>query len=306
MAQRVRPTGTEFAHGPVDLRWLRREFIRAIAEDDYLHRELVLKGGNALDLVHGIGGRASLDLDYSMRGDAEDQELLSRRILAALGTRLSTHGLRLFDGKFQRRPSTDSEERGPKWGGYTVEFKVIQEHKAKALLDEMNAMRREALSVTGHPQAERRFRVELSTYEHCDPIEDVPLEGGYVCRVYTPELIAAEKLRSLCQQMDEYPMRSHPTPRARDFYDLHAVITSRGVELSEESMHELIEIVFAAKDVPTSLLGQLRTYRDFHEEDWPSVRDSIPADKVPDFDYYFAFVLSEIRKLEPLWYVDLP
>lgn len=238
----------------IDLRWLRREFISALAGDEYLFARLVLKGGNALDLVHGIGNRASLDLDYSMRADAEDHALLGRKIFAALRSRLEPHSLRVFDESFCPRPPVAKEGRST-WGGYVAEFKVISEQRARELGDGVEALRKEALSVSGHPQAGRRFRIEISKYEHCDPIAEVPLGDGAVCRVYTPRLIAAEKLRSLCQQMDGYAQRAHPAPRARDFYDLHAVITQVGIELSEEAMHELVEVVFAVKQVPLMLLG---------------------------------------------------
>ncbi len=306
MARHSNPGKRRGASIGIDLRWLRREFISAIAGDEYLYGELVLKGGNALDLIHDIGNRASLDLDYSLRADVEDHELLGQRILGALRARLGRHALRLFDEKFYRRPSVPKEGDDARWGGYTAEFKVIQEEHARELREDIEALRRGALSVSGHPQAERRFRVEISKYEHCDPTANVALGDGSLCRVYAPELIAAEKLRSLCQQMDEYPRRAHPAPRARDFYDVHAVITRVGVELSEESMHDLVEVVFAAKDVPVALLNSLGAYRDFHEEDWPSVRESIPADKSSDFGFYFEFVLGEVRKLEPLWNVDAP
>ena len=36
---------------------------------DILMEKLVLKGGNALDLVHRIGGRASMDIDLSIDGE---------------------------------------------------------------------------------------------------------------------------------------------------------------------------------------------------------------------------------------------
>ena len=47
---------------------LRREVIIAIASDDFLWERLVLKGGNALDIVLGIGGRTSVDVDFSIEG----------------------------------------------------------------------------------------------------------------------------------------------------------------------------------------------------------------------------------------------
>jgi len=42
--------------------------IQALVSDDDLMDRLILKGGNALDLVHKIAERASFDLDFSMKG----------------------------------------------------------------------------------------------------------------------------------------------------------------------------------------------------------------------------------------------
>jgi len=42
---------------------IRRMTIKALFSDDFLLEQLVLKGGNALNLVHRIGNRSSLDID---------------------------------------------------------------------------------------------------------------------------------------------------------------------------------------------------------------------------------------------------
>ena len=47
-------------------------------------------------------------------------------------------------------------------------------------------------------------------------------------------MLLLEKLRALCQQMKEYEFSSHPTARARDFYDIHLVLTKTGTDLSTE------------------------------------------------------------------------
>ena len=42
---------------------------------------------------------------------------------------------------------------------------------------------------------------------------------------YSPQMLVAEKLRAICQQMPEYTsyLRKHATPRGRDFLDIHTV-----------------------------------------------------------------------------------
>ena len=76
----------------MDLADLRRLIITAIASDDLLVERLVLKGGNALELIHRIGQRASLDLDYSMDGDFDDVEDGKSRLFRALRDRFDAAG----------------------------------------------------------------------------------------------------------------------------------------------------------------------------------------------------------------------
>jgi predicted nucleotidyltransferase component of viral defense system len=68
----------------MDLLEIRKTIITAVESDDMLVDRLVLKGGNALEIVHRIGNRASLDLDYSMEGDFDNPEIVGTRLLTAL------------------------------------------------------------------------------------------------------------------------------------------------------------------------------------------------------------------------------
>jgi len=92
------------------------------------------------------------------------------------------------------------------------------------------------------------------------------------------------------------------TARARDFLDLHTVVTHFDLNLLSEGNVDLLRAVFEAKKVPLLLLNNLREYRDFHRADWPAVLDTVkPGQQIQDFDFYFDFVLELIGKLEPLW-----
>ncbi len=290
----------------VDLRALRRELIMALAGDPELFEQLVLKGGNALALVHGIGLRASVDLDYSMEREAADADALGRRIFEALRGRLAALGLVVFDERFAPRPRRPAGVEQQAWGGYTAAFKLIARERYEALIGAAEQIRRESLSVTGEPQAGRNFRIEISTFEYCEGKACEDLEGGSRCYVYTPAMIAAEKLRSLCQQMGEYGRRAHTAPRARDFYDLHALLTEGRVELSEDATHQLVRAVFDVKKVPTRLLAHVEEYREYHRSDWAAVLNAIPSGRPRLYDFYVDFVIAEVRKLQPLWVVDTP
>ena len=68
---------------------IRRAILIAVFSDDVLMELLVLKGDNALELIHDIGERASVDLDFSMREDFGNVEEAQRfyRIASEQGFR---------------------------------------------------------------------------------------------------------------------------------------------------------------------------------------------------------------------------
>src|SRR6266704_638843 len=110
----------------MDLLEVRKLILVAVASDDELVELLVLKGGNALELIHKIGARASLDLDFSLAGDCDDPESIGVRLFRALRDRFDSVGLVVFDEKFYRRPPGSA---GAVWGGYVAEFKLIERRR---------------------------------------------------------------------------------------------------------------------------------------------------------------------------------
>jgi len=278
----------------MELAEVRRLVVIAMFSDDILFNQLVLKGGNALNLVYGIGMRSSLDVDLSLSSDFEDFEEAKRRIFKALSDRFAEVGLTVFAEKFNRRPTVSKDD---KWGGYEAEFKLMETIKYNSMRDDGTRAQREALAAG--PNDERIFRVQISKHEYCDGKVEHNLDE-YSIYVYTPEMIAIEKLRAICQQMDAYPMRRYSTPRARDFYDIFATIERTKIDLSSASNQELVRNIFAAKSVPLRLLSNVDKYREFHRQDWPSVELTV-AGKLLTYDFYFDFVLSQIELLKPLW-----
>jgi len=111
----------------VDLDAIRRLVIQAAFADDALTDQLVLKGGNALALVYGIGNRSSVDVDFSLAADF-DEGRLRELLLRALRDRFDSVGLEVFDYSLERRPS-EPHGRHPRWGGYRAQFKLIEKHR---------------------------------------------------------------------------------------------------------------------------------------------------------------------------------
>ncbi len=220
------------------------------------------------------------------------------RMEHALASRFNVVGFIPFDVRLAPKPSEQRENQQPWWGGYQLEFKLIEETRRRSFGSDRDRLRREAFVVG--PNQQKIFRVHFSKYEYT--IGKVRAEvDDYTIYVYPPAMIAIEKLRALCQQMEDYaPTGKTKRPRARDFFDIFMIVTKTGLRLGSSENLDLIRIIFAAKEVPLSLLGKLAEQRDFHRNDWPSVRATV-AETLEEFDFYFDFVLEEIEPLHSLW-----
>jgi Nucleotidyl transferase AbiEii toxin, Type IV TA system len=281
----------------MDLSQIRRLVIVAMFSDDELFSKLALKGGNALILVYKIGSRSSVDVDFSLEADFVDLRDAEARILRSLSNRFAEVKYVVFDGKLAPRPVLKQKPADDRFGGYEFSFKIIEMEKYEACVSDVDRTRREALIVG--PLNQRTFKIQISKYEHCAGKREVELDH-YTIYVYTPEMLAIEKLRAICQQMPEYSKRGHPVARARDFYDIYSILESTHTVLNSPENLRLIADIFQAKDVDVKLMKRIADSREFHRPDWPSVRLSVTGE-LRDFDFYFEFVLQQVGLLKTLW-----
>jgi predicted nucleotidyltransferase component of viral defense system len=283
---------------PSDYREIRRIAITAIFSDDVLFERVVLKGGNALSLVLGLSERTSLDLDFSIENDFENLDDIRARVQSALESRFSAAGFVIFDFKFGRKPSVSRAEQNPRWGGYIASFKITEKEKYETLKGNQEALRRDSLVIG--PGSQRVFTIDLSKYEYVDGKLEMEFDD-YTVYVYSPTMIALEKLRAICQQMPEYTMQRSPSARARDFYDIHLIVSLTGMNLNSPENLALVRHIFAAKEVPLRLLGKIKDQREFHRPDWDSVRASSNNPDLAEFDDYFDFVVGRVSSMKALW-----
>jgi predicted nucleotidyltransferase component of viral defense system len=280
----------------VDIRRIRELVIIAMFADDDLMETLVLKGGNALDIAHNMNLRASVDVDFSMSGDFDDLETIRAKIERSLAERFDSQGYQVFDYKFLPKPQQSDLEIPPFWGGYQVEFKIIEKQQYSRLQSDTANLRRNATTIGSKQQ--RTFKIDISKYEYCDPKEELEFDD-FTIYVYTLPMIAIEKLRALCQQMPEYPLRGKGRARARDVFDIYAIITEKAVDLTAPEHRELFRPIFSAKEVPLGLLFQIKAQREFHRPDWAAVEQSV-LEPLESFDFYYDFLERLIASLESL------
>jgi hypothetical protein len=278
---------------------IKRLVVIGIFSDDYLMERLVLKGGNAINLVLEIGTRASVDIDLSMEDDFSPEEIqtVRGRLENRLQEVFNAEHYHVFDVTLEPKPDPVSPELANFWGGYSVTFKLIEDQRFKESRGNLDAMRRNSLRIG----AKGKFEIDISKFEYCTPKEAFDMEG-YQVFVYTTEMLVSEKLRAICQQMPEYgPVVKRTRPgsaRARDFLDIHTLITHFKLDLNTPRNLKLIRLVFEAKRVPLELIGKIKDFREFHRADFQSVKDTVkPGVELRDFDFYFNFVLQQAGKL---------
>jgi hypothetical protein len=108
------------------LETVKRTTIIGIFSDDLLLDQLVLKGGNAIDLVYDVSTRASLDIDLSMASEFQEElKQVETRLLVSIGKAFQEIGLFVFDFTMTEVPQHVTEDLKSFWGGYTIEFKLI-------------------------------------------------------------------------------------------------------------------------------------------------------------------------------------
>jgi len=99
---------------------IKKLVIIAMFSDDVLMERLVLKGGNALDLIHHVSARASVDVDLSMAGDftSDERFALLGRIEKALRDTFRPEGYQVFDVKLQDQPKALTAGFNGRFGGF--------------------------------------------------------------------------------------------------------------------------------------------------------------------------------------------
>jgi hypothetical protein len=278
---------------------IKRISVVAMVSDDILMEYFVLKGGNAINLIHRLSNRASLDLDYSMEGDFTPKERvdIESRIKKELETAFKENGYQIFDFKFYSKPEKLDEQVTHFWGGYAVEFKIIESEKYSKY-DNIDGLRRNAL-VIGKGNS-TKYLIDISKYECVEKKESYEIDG-YTLFAYTPEMIICEKIRALCQQIPEYKeivKTMTPKSRARDFYDIYALINRFGSDLTLSENIDLLRSILAAKKVPFHFIGKIKESKKLHEESYVSLKDTLrTSDRIEDFDYYFDFVIKLVEEI---------
>ncbi len=278
---------------------IRKIVIIALFSDDDLMDQFVLKGGNAINIIYGLNSRSSQDIDISIPSDFKEIEVIKSKLKSTLISTFKEYDYHVFDVTLIQQPVKDNIKNKHFWGGYKLEFKIIEKEKHEILKNDVDRLRKSAISL--NDRNGKKFKVDISKYEYCDTKESAEIEG-YTIYVYTPIMLIYEKLRAICQQMDDYLEIiefKRPTPRARDFFDICIIIDNwpAPLNLCSPDNLEMLRKIFEIKKVPLDFLGKIKGEKEFHKENFKTVRDTVDFE-IEDFDFYFDKVLKiaeEIR-----------
>ena len=287
----------------IDIDQIKRLVIIALASDDELMERLVLKGGNAIGLLQPgkIGHliRSSFDIDFSIEDDFDEElERISARIKKTVENTFKEHGLTVFDYKFSIRPRKISEKVRDFWGGYIAEFKLVTTEHFDKVKGDLEVLRREAISVS--PGGSPKIEIDISKYEYVGKKMETNVDG-YTIFIYTPEMIAFEKLRAICQQLPAYseivPAHS-PRPRGRDFYDIPLIMNSHEIDPGTAENKKLLKDIFSAKKVPLEFIQNIPEDLARHRQDWQNVLDTLsPQEQKTEFETNAEFIIEKFCSL---------
>lgn len=276
--------------------------VQAIFSDDKLMEIVTLKGGNAMQLLE-LTTRASQDLDFSIKQGIKISEEVEGALFKKSLTRIfQEHELTVIDFKFTSKPKKSKSHLPPYWGGYHIEFKIIQDEYYEQYRDNAQKLSTMAESMEDN---KKKIEIDISLEEYTEPRIHLDI-GEYTVYLYSPLMIVYEKIRALCQQLPDYQLASKEKTRARDLYDIYSAIIKieyafKTDILNTENLYILKEM-FAAKEVSYDLMLKIRDYKAELRKDYEErVIPQIPqGEEPPSFEFLFEYNLEIIEQLHKL------
>ncbi|MFZ3229013.1 MAG: nucleotidyl transferase AbiEii/AbiGii toxin family protein [Pseudobdellovibrio sp.] len=274
--------------------------LTAIYSNDLLKDKLYLKGGQYLRMVAKIKNRFSVDTDFSTPNEIENEEIFFHALQEALSLEFYKNGFYLFSFKFSRKPKKRNSDIPDHWSGWAVEYKIIESSKRNLKQEELD---RSAIIPDGAPNP--KITLDISEYEFCGNTEKVKLAGSIEILSYSRVLVVLEKIRAICQQHPNYPLKKG-NARSRDYYDIdilwNLALKEPGAdpELFIQELKKYLRPVFEAKDVNLTLLKDIfeESFIESQKLGWPSVLETVSDKNIQGFDYYLENlknIVNEIR-----------
>lgn len=268
----------------------------AIYSRDLLSGKMFLKGGQALRIKENLISRFSADMDFSSPDKISNEDAFFALLEDALKTEFNQCGYYVFDLKWSRRPKIKKEDTPDFWGGWGVEFKLIEIEKNNMPSEQKS---REALIPDG--SSSPKITIDISEYEYCGSVEKIKLNAIDI-NVYSRTLLLVEKIRAICQQHPDYKFKGSDH-RARDYYDIERlwrIVLKQGDPddfLKDCALH--LPKAFRAKDVDLRLLEGIfdSSFIELQRDGWNSVERTVKG-RLEPFDYYVETLSNLIAEMK--------
>jgi len=266
--------------------------ILAVYSTPSLSKILFLKGGSALRLFENLTSRLSLDTDFSVRTDIENEKIFFQDLKSSVISGFHSNKLDIIDFKWERKPNKIRKGFPDWWGGWLCEFKLVSiKHRGKVA----ETKRRNALIPDGANSS--KVTVDISKHEYCGRKRIKTIKGVKIFG-YSRELLVVEKIRAICQQHPKYLYKSNKD-RARDFYDIYKLTANKDDDFTERCSSQIAK-VFKAKEVPLDILESLweDKFIDKQRPGFDGVKDTVIGE-IEDFDFYVEHLRFLVRDICP-------
>ena len=255
-------------------------------------KTLFLKGGSAMRLFDNLTSRLSIDADFSVNTDIDNENKFFQELKSSVGARFRRKKFDIIDFEWNRKPEKIRVKYPDWWGGWICEFKLVSfQHRGKLI----ETKRRNALIPDGANSS--KVTVEISKHEYCGKKRTKTIQGVKIFG-YSRELLVVEKIRAICQQHPDYAYRSSKN-RARDFYDIYELTADTDDSFISRCSSQ-IEKVFRAKEVPLKILVSLweANFIDEQRRGFDAVKDTVIG-KIHDFDVYVEHLRFFVKDIYP-------
>ena len=267
--------------------------ILAVYSTPSLSKIFFLKGGSALRLFDKQTSRLSLDTDFSVRKDIDNESTSFKDLKSSVISSFRSNKLDIIDFKWTRKPNKISKGFPDWWGGWLCEFKLVEiKHRGKGA----ETKRKHALIPDGANSS--RITLDISKHEYCGERRTKTIQGVKIFG-YSRELLVTEKIRAICQQHPLYQYNKSTKNRARDFYDIYELTANTDDDFAKRCS-SLIEKVFKAKEVPLEILTSLweDEFIDKQRTGFDRVKNTVRGE-INDFDVYVEHLRFLVRDIYP-------
>lgn len=274
--------------------------IYGLYHDSVFTNDILIKGGQAIRIKENIRQRLSIDIDASVKGAVPDPDIFFMRFKKSLDKQFNKFNLVVIDFERTKRPKKPHPDSPWFWTGWRVTFKLKEKGTKMAIVPDGSAT--------------PKIIVDLSEYEYCDDFEVMELKiKGTSEKIstywYSTAMLVIEKIRAICQQHPDYPLRqTTTTSRARDFYDIANLIEKKiknqEMPAFRKKCAELIDPIFDAKEVDKEIIKKIFEPNFIAEmsKGWPMVLKTIPTADREEFEVYVDILqdfLNSIRRKNP-------